>query len=129
MMSHCEESRHGGTTNQKDGSPRRLSPARDDISAQAKPRHNAKPAVVPQAQLTEAWRVVLLNDPVNRMSYVVMVLRRVFGFGEEDARRHMLEVHESGRSIVWTGTREQAEAHMFALQQWHLTAVIQADEA
>jgi ATP-dependent Clp protease adaptor protein ClpS len=37
----------------------------------------------------------------------------------------MLEVHETGRSVVWTGTREQAEAHMFALQQWHLTAVIQ----
>jgi ATP-dependent Clp protease adaptor protein ClpS len=41
----------------------------------------------------------------------------------------MLAVHETGRSIVWTGTREQAEAHMFALQQWHLTAIIQPDEA
>jgi len=99
------------------------------ILAQAKPRQVAKPAVAPQVQPTGAWRVVLLNDPVNRMSYVVMVLRRVFGFAEEEARRHMLEVHESGRSTVWTGTREQAEAHMFALQQWHLTAVIQADEA
>jgi len=99
------------------------------ILAEAKPRQEAKPAPVPQPQLTGAWRVVLLNDPVNRMSYVVMVLRRVFGFSEDDARRHMMEVHESGRSIVWTGTREQAEAHMFALQQWHLTAVIQPDEA
>ena len=53
---------------------------------------------------------------------------RVLGFAEEQARKHMLEVHESGRSIVWSGTREQAEAHMFALQQWHLTAVIQPDE-
>jgi len=96
--------------------------------AQAKPRQDAKPAPAPQVQPTGSWRVVLLNDPVNRMSYVVMVLRRVFGFAEEEARRHMLVVHESGRSIVWTGTREQAEAHVFALQQWHLTAVIQADE-
>jgi ATP-dependent Clp protease adaptor protein ClpS len=99
------------------------------ILGQASPRQNAKPAVAPQVQLTDAWRVVLLNDPVNRMSYVVMVLRRVLGLDEEQARRHMMEVHESGRSIVWRGTREQAEAHMFALQQWHLTAVIQADEA
>ena len=99
------------------------------ILAQAKPRQEAKPALVPQPQLTGSWRVVLLNDPVNRMSYVVMVLRRVFGFAEEQARRHMMEVHESGRSIVWSGTREQAEAHMFALQQWHLTALIQPDEA
>jgi ATP-dependent Clp protease adaptor protein ClpS len=129
MTRHCEESRQGGTTNHLAGSPHRLPPVRDDIFAQAKPRQVAKPAVAPQVQPAGAWRVVLLNDPVNRMSYVVMVLRRVFGFAEEDARRHMLEVHESGRSVVWAGTREQAEAHMFALQQWHLTAVIQADEA
>jgi len=127
MTCHCEERRDEAI--QRAGSPRRLPPARDDIFAQAKPRQDAKPAAAPQVQPTGAWRVVLLNDPVNRMSYVVMVLRRVFGFAEEEARRHMLEVHESGRSIVWTGTREQAEAHMFALQQWHLTAVIQADEA
>jgi ATP-dependent Clp protease adaptor protein ClpS len=63
------------------------------------------------------------------MSYVVMVLRRVFGFPEPEARRHMLEVHEKGRSVVWTGNREQAEAHLFALQQWHLTATIMPDEA
>ena len=77
---------------------------------------------------TGLWRVVVLNDPVNRMSYVVMVLRRVFGFAEERARKHMLEVHEQGRSVLWSGTREQAEAYVFALQQWHLTAVVQADE-
>jgi len=131
MTCHCEE--HRDEAIQLDGSPRRLSPARDDrtgvMVSQAKPRQEAKPALVPQPQLTGSWRVVLLNDPVNRMSYVVMVLRRVFGFAEEEARRHMMEVHESGRSIVWSGTREQAEAHMFALQQWHLTAVIQPDEA
>jgi len=63
------------------------------------------------------------------MSYVVMVFRRVFGFAEERARKHMLEVHETGRSILWSGTREQVEAYVFAVQQWHLNAVVQADEA
>ena len=94
----------------------------------SRPHPNPTPVTAAQPQQSELWRVVVLNDPVNRMSYVVMVLRRVLGFEEDRARRHMLEVHESGRSIVWTGTREQAEAHMFALQQWHLTAIIQPDE-
>ncbi len=94
---------------------------------QPKPRKDPHPAGAPQR--TESWHVVLLNDPVNRMSYVVMVLRRVFGFAEEQARQHMLAVHERGRAIVWTGTREQAEAHMFGLQQWHLSAVIEAGES
>jgi ATP-dependent Clp protease adaptor protein ClpS len=84
-------------------------------------------ATVPR--LVDRWRVVVLNDPVNLMSYVVMVFRRVLGFDEVKARKHMLEVHERGRSVVWTGVREQAEAHAFSLQQWHLTAVIEPDEA
>ena len=76
----------------------------------------------------DAWRVVVLNDPVNRMSYVVMVFKKVLGFDESKARKHMLEVHELGRSVVWTGMRETAEAHVFTLQQWHLTAVLEPDE-
>lgn len=75
------------------------------------------------------WRVVVLNDPVNLMSYVVMVFKKVFGFDDATARRHMLEVHEQGRSIVWSGLREKAEAYAFTLQQWHLTAVLESDEA
>ena len=90
-------------------------------------RQKPAPVVQPKAQLNEVWRLVVLDDP-NRMSYVVMVLRRVLGFDEPRARKHMLEIHETGRSVVWTGTREQAEAYMFALQQWHLTAIIQPDE-
>ncbi len=76
-----------------------------------------------------AWRVLVLNDPVNLMSYVVVVFRRVLGFDEATARKHMLEVHEQGRSIVWSGLRERAEHHAFTLQQWHLTAVLEPDEA
>ena len=75
------------------------------------------------------WRVVVLNDPVNLMSYVVLVFKKVFGFSEQTARRHMLEVHEQGRSVVWTGLREKAEAYAFTLQQWHLTTLLEADEA
>lgn len=74
------------------------------------------------------WRVVVLNDPVNLMSYVVLVFRKVFGFDEPMARRHMLEVHEQGRSVVWAGVREKAEAYAFTLQQWHLTAILEPDE-
>jgi ATP-dependent Clp protease adaptor protein ClpS len=79
-------------------------------------------------QTEDAWRVVVLNDPVNLMSYVVMVFKKVLGFDEARARKHMLEVHEQGRSVVWIGLRETAEAHVFSLQQWHLTAVLEQDE-
>jgi ATP-dependent Clp protease adaptor protein ClpS len=74
------------------------------------------------------WHVVVLNDPVNLMSYVVLVFKKVFGFDEKTARKHMLEVHELGRSIVWHGAREQAEAYVFTLQQWHLSTILEPDE-
>lgn len=81
-----------------------------------------------EVELVGVWRVVVLNDPVNLMSYVVMVFKKVLGFSETKARQHMLEVHEQGRSIVWSGLREKAEAYVFTLQQWHLTAVLEPDE-
>ena len=87
-----------------------------------------KPSPQTELQLEGAWRVVVLNDPVNLMSYVVLVFKKVFGFDERTARKHMLEVHEQGRSVVWVGLREKAEAYMFTLQQWHLTAVLESDE-
>jgi ATP-dependent Clp protease adaptor protein ClpS len=95
----------------------------------AKTNTIAQPGSATDLKLDGAWRVVVLNDPVNLMSYVVLVFRRVFGFDEPRARKHMLEVHERGRSVVWAGLRETAEAYAFTLQQWHLTTVLERDEA
>lgn len=78
--------------------------------------------------LVGPWKVVVLNDPVNLMSYVVLVFKKVFGFSEPLARKHMIEVHEVGRSVVWCGLREQAEHYAFILQHWHLTAILEPNE-
>ena len=94
----------------------------------AKPQTTPLPETVTELRLEGMWRVVVLNDPVNLMSYVVMVFKKVFGYDEQRARKHMLEVHEQGRSIVWSGLREKAEAYVFTLQQWHLTAFLEPDE-
>jgi ATP-dependent Clp protease adaptor protein ClpS len=73
------------------------------------------------------WKVIVLNDPVNLMSYVVMVFRKVFGYDESRARKHMLEVHEQGRSVVWAGNRERAEAYVHTLQTWQLNTVLEKE--
>ena len=99
------------------------------ILAETKTRQNPSTSTSTQEELADLWLVVVLDDPVNLMSYVVMVFKKVFGFDEMTARKHMLEVHEQGRSVVWAGVREQAEAYVFTLQQWHLTAVLESDEA
>lgn len=96
--------------------------------AQAETRTAPAPRTDTALALAEMWRVVVLNDPVNLMSYVVLVFRKVLGFDEPTARRHMLEVHEQGRSVVWSGLREKAEAYAHTLQQWHLTTTLEPDE-
>jgi ATP-dependent Clp protease adaptor protein ClpS len=93
--------------------------------AQATPATTPKVEEATKEALDEEWRVVVLNDPVNLMSYVVLVFKRVFGFDNTRARRHMLEVHERGRSVVWSGSREPAEGYVHRLQQWQLTAILE----
>ncbi len=95
----------------------------------ASPFHKTAPESSPETQVAKEppWNVVVLNDPVNLMSYVVMVFRRVFGYDLEKARRHMLEVHQLGRSVLWTGEREKAEHFVYTLQQWQLTSVLEKD--
>jgi len=102
--------------------------ARMLVVAKSDPRTSTDPQSATALALEGTWRVVVLNDPVNLMSYVVLVFKKVFGFDESTARRHMLEVHEQGRSVVWSGLREKAEAYAFTLQQWHLTAILESDE-
>ena len=85
-------------------------------------------AVQTQDVLDEPYHVVVLNDPVNLMSYVVMVFQKVFGMVKARAEKHMMEVHEQGRSVVWTGGREKAENYVHILQKWQLTAVLEKDD-
>ena len=71
------------------------------------------------------WLVVVHNDPVNLMSYVAMVFRRLFGWSRERAEKHMMEVHTKGRSVVWSGAREQGELYVQQLHSHLLLATLE----
>ena len=75
-------------------------------------------------QATQPWQVMILNDPVNLMSFVTLFLRRIFGYSEEKATELMLKVHYEGSAIVWTGDREKAELYVQQLQTHQLYAVM-----
>ncbi|HEY7440063.1 MAG TPA: ATP-dependent Clp protease adapter ClpS [Acidimicrobiia bacterium] len=71
------------------------------------------------------WIVIVWNDPVNLMSYVVYVFQTVFGYTREKATKLMLEVHHDGKSVVSDGTREKAEADVARLHAYGLWATMQ----
>ena len=59
--------------------------------------------------LLRPWSVILHNDDTNTMDFVVLVLRKVFGYTVEKCVKLMLEAHEKGKAAVWIGALEVAE--------------------
>jgi len=55
------------------------------------------------------YAVILHNDDRSTAGYVVLVLRKVFGYSIEKCTELMTEAHEKGRSVVWIGSLEVAE--------------------
>ena len=62
------------------------------------------------------YGVVLHNDPINTIEFVVRVLRKVLGYGLAKALRLTLQAHVTGRSIVWVGPLEVAELRAEQIQ-------------
>lgn len=72
----------------------------------------------------EPWEVVVWNDPVNLMSYVVRVFRTYFGYSLERATALMLAVHHEGHAVVASGPRETMEVHAQAMHDYGLWATV-----
>ena len=73
------------------------------------------------------WIVIVWNDPVNLMSYVTFVLQKLFGYSRPRATRLMLQVHNDGRAVVSSGTREKAEHDVARLHAHGLWATMRQD--
>ena len=73
------------------------------------------------------WIVIVWNDPINLMSYVTFVLRKLFGFSEEEATKLMLQVHNDGKAVVSSGTKEKAELDVSRLHAHGLWATMRQD--
>ena len=74
------------------------------------------------------WQTVVWNDPVNLMSYVTFVFQKLFGYSLEKATALMLDVHEKGRAVVSSGSREKAEIDVYRLHEAGLWATMQQDD-
>jgi ATP-dependent Clp protease adaptor protein ClpS len=71
------------------------------------------------------WNVVVWNDPINLMSYVTYVFRKVFGYSKAKATKLMLQVHYEGRAIVSSGPLERAEIDAAAMHHHGLWATLE----
>ncbi len=89
------------------------------------PVREQRPDTVTEPSTDHPWDVIVWDDPVNLMSYVVFVFRRVFSYSEDVARKLMLEVHTQGKALVASEPREQAELYVQQLHGYGLHATMQ----
>jgi ATP-dependent Clp protease adaptor protein ClpS len=71
------------------------------------------------------WVTIVWNDPVNLMSYVTYVFQNYFGYPRRKAEKLMLEVHEDGKSVVSSGSREEMERDVQAMHEYGLWATME----
>ena len=87
-----------------------------------------EPGVKEVIEPDRPWLVIVWNDPINLMSYVTFVFQKLFGYSREKATKLMLDVHQKGRAIVSSGTRERAELDVFRLHEHGLWATMEHDK-
>jgi ATP-dependent Clp protease adaptor protein ClpS len=83
------------------------------------------PALDDATTTDKPWLVIVWNDPVNLMSYVVYVFQKLFGYSREKSTRLMLQVHHDGKAVVSDGNREKAEADVARLHGYGLWATME----
>ncbi len=84
-------------------------------------------AVDEDIRIDRSWMVIVWDDPINLMSYVVYVFMKLFGQSLENATQLMWQVHNEGKAVVSSGTREKAELDVFRLHEHGLWATMQQD--
>jgi ATP-dependent Clp protease adaptor protein ClpS len=78
-----------------------------------------------EADPDRPWITVVWNDPINLMSYVTHVFMTVFGYPKSKAEKLMLDVHQRGRAVVSSGTRERMELDVHTLHGYGLWATLE----
>ena len=72
---------------------------------------------------------IVWNYPVNLMSYVTYVFMTYFNYPREKAEKLMMQVHQYGRSVVSSGSREEMERDVSAMHSYGLWATLAKDDS
>jgi ATP-dependent Clp protease adaptor protein ClpS len=81
--------------------------------------------VDPVDEKEQGWNVVVWDDPVNTMQFVIYVFRTMFRFSMQKATMLMLQVHNEGKAVVATEALELAERYCATLHEYGLLATVE----
>lgn len=78
-----------------------------------------EPETESRSKLLPPYHVIIENDDDHSQVFVVMVLRKVFGYDDAKAAQLMHAAEEAGEAVVWTGPKEVAELKLEQLRTFH----------
>lgn len=93
------------------------------------PTELERPDVDESVATDTPWITLVWNDPVNLMSYVTYVFMTYFHYSREKAEKLMMQVHQDGRSVVSSGSREEMERDVAAMHSYGLWATLAKDDS
>lgn len=92
------------------------------------PTELERPEVKDLVETDTPWITIVWNDPVNLMSYVTYVFMNYFKYPRDKAEQLMLQVHQDGRAVVSSGSRDEMERDVTAMHSYGLWATLAKDE-
>jgi ATP-dependent Clp protease adaptor protein ClpS len=90
-------------------------PSLPDVSVTTRPKEREEK----RTRRIPPYNVILDNDDHHSFEFVVEVLRKALGYPEQRAFQLTHQAHTSGRSVVWTGTKEVAELKVEQIRSFH----------
>lgn len=82
-----------------------------------------------EATAQTPWVTIVWDDPVNLMSYVTHVFTTYFHYSKAKSQKLMLQVHQDGKAVVSSGTREEMERDVNAMHEYGLWATMDRSDS
>ena len=109
-------------------SEREEKPDESDASNGSGTETRPTPAKAPPKALPP-WKVLLHNDEVNELDYVVETIVMITPLNKSSAVDRTLDAHHRGKTLLLTTHRERAELYVQPFGSRNLTVTIEQDEA
>lgn len=101
-------------------------PASAPATHQSSPHKTPAPAR-PVPKNLPRWKVLLHNDDVNDMEYVVVTVQNIVHLNQQDATRRTIEAHQTGVSLLITTHQELAELYQQQFASKNLMVTIEPE--
>lgn len=80
------------------------------LDVEVRPKSAKPESTKPKPKRQPRYVVIIVNDDKHTFDYVIEVLAKVYNKSLQEAFKLTTEIHNSGRSQVWVGTREDRKS-------------------